>query len=135
MVGVVATAFFSTSAIAFAGAAKTSLDEIAPQVMCPSCDTTLDRSDSPAADRMRAYINGRVADGWTEDQILDGLVAEYGGDSSILATPKPDTARGALAWGVPVVVAIIAALAGLVCIQRWRKRAQSVSTSSNSSAS
>lgn len=96
-------------------------DEVAGRVMCPSCDTTLDRSDSPAADRMRAYIRARADEGWTADEIVDGLMVEYGGDGSILAAPRADTGRGMLAWGVPLAVAMAALLGGGLSVRRWRR--------------
>ena len=96
-------------------------DEVSGRVMCPSCGTTLKNSDSPAADRMRFYVDEHAAEGWTADQIVDGLVVEYGGDGSILAAPDTHTRRGMLAWGVPLLVALAALVGGALSVRRWRR--------------
>lgn len=100
-------------------APQTTVDEVSSTVMCPSCDTTLDQSDSPAAQRMRAWVREAVEAGWTEQEIRDGLVAEYGGDESVLATPRAE-GLGLAAWVVPAVVALVALLGGAVLLRRWR---------------
>jgi cytochrome c-type biogenesis protein CcmH/NrfF len=100
------------------------MEEVSGRVMCPSCGTTLDNSDSPAADRMRDYIDERITDGWTADEIVNGLVVEYGGDQDILAAPPTDTRRGMLAWGVPALVALAALVGGALSVRRWRRASE-----------
>lgn len=102
---------------------QTSVDEVSREVMCPSCDTTLDQSNSPAAERMRAWVASAVAAGWTEEEIRDGLVEEYGGEEAILATPRAN-GLGLLAWLVPAIVALIALVGGFVLVRRWRSDAR-----------
>lgn len=101
-------------------APQTSVDDVSATVMCPSCDTTLDQSESPAATRMRAWVTAAVEAGWTEEEIRDGLVAEYGGDESVLATPR---ARGAgtLVWIVPALIVLAALVVGIWSLRRWRR--------------
>lgn len=98
---------------------QTSVDAVAQNVMCPSCDTTLDRSSSPAAESMRAWIRSAVAAGWTTEEIRDGLVSEYGGDESVLATPRAQGV-GALAYYVPIGIVVLLAISWAVLIRRWR---------------
>ena len=100
---------------------QTSVDAVAPTVMCPSCDKTLDESDSPAAERMRAWIAAAVAQGWTADEIRDGLVAEYDGDESILAAPRARDGIGIGAWLAPIVIILAMVLVGVVLPRRWRR--------------
>lgn len=100
-------------------APQTSVEAVGETVMCPSCDTTLDQSNAPAAERMRAYVAAGVAAGWTAPEIRDGLVAEYGGDESILATPQRH-GLGLLAWIVPGIVALVAIAGGVLLMRRWR---------------
>lgn len=99
------------------------LDEVSAEVMCPTCSAPLDRSESPAADRMRVYIKARIDDGWTKQQIKDGLVEQYGGDTSILATPP---ARGggvrSLVWYVPAAMLAGVVVVGAVVLRRWSRR-------------
>ncbi len=98
---------------------QTTVDTVSATVMCPTCDTTLDQSDSPSAQRMRTYVTAAVAAGWTEGEIREGLVAEYGGDESVLATPRAQ-GIGLLAWLVPAGVALLALLGGALVLRRWR---------------
>lgn len=100
-------------------APQTSVEQMERQVMCPSCESTLDQSDSPAAQRMRAWVVAAVEAGWTEAEIKDGLVAEYGGDESVLATPRAQGANLAI-WVVPALIALAALLGGLAVLRRWK---------------
>ena len=64
---------------------RTSLAYLEGQVMCPTCHTTLDQSDSAAARQIEAYIARRIAQCATARQIEAELVANYG--PAILAAP------------------------------------------------
>lgn len=99
---------------------QTTVDDVSATVMCPSCDTTLDQSNSPAADAMRAWVTEAVDAGWTEQEIRDGLVEEYGGDESILATPRAQ-GLGLLVWIVPGLIVLCAAVGWVVLMRRWRR--------------
>jgi cytochrome c-type biogenesis protein CcmH len=89
--------------------------ELEGQVMCPVCGTTLDQSDSPAAQQIKRVIARRIAAGDTKSQIEDRLVANYG--EAILAAP-PHHGFGLLAWWLPI--AGILAAAALVGAGAWR---------------
>ena len=54
--------------------------------MCVACGTALNISQAPSADRERAFIRRRIAEGLTKDEIKDALVAEYG--PKVLAEPR-----------------------------------------------
>jgi cytochrome c-type biogenesis protein CcmH len=89
--------------------------ELEGEVMCPVCGTTLDQSESPAAQQIKRVIARRIAAGDTKSQIEDRLVANYG--NSILAAP-PHHGFGLLAWWLPIVG--ITAAAVLVGAGAWR---------------
>jgi cytochrome c-type biogenesis protein CcmH/NrfF len=89
--------------------------ELEGEVMCPVCGTTLDQSDSPAAQQIKRVIARRIAAGGTKSQIKAELVANYGQD--ILAAP-PHHGFGLLAWWLPI--AGITAAAALVGFGAWR---------------
>jgi cytochrome c-type biogenesis protein CcmH len=91
------------------------LAELEGEVMCPVCGTTLDQSDSPAAQQIKRVIARRIAAGDTKSQIEGRLVANYGQD--ILAAP-PHHGFGLLAWWLPIVG--ITAAAALVGFGAWR---------------
>lgn len=89
--------------------------ELEGEVMCPVCGTTLDQSGSPAAQQIKRVIARGIAAGETKDEIKDRLVAEYG--EAILAAP-PRHGFGLLAWWLPIVGIVVAAV--LVGVGAWR---------------
>jgi cytochrome c-type biogenesis protein CcmH len=89
--------------------------ELEGEVMCPVCGTTLDQSDSPAAQQIKRVIARRIAAGDTKKEIEDRLVANYG--EAILAAP-PHHGFGLLAWWLPIVGITAAAI--LVGAGAWR---------------
>ena len=50
---------------------KATLADLEGEVMCPVCNTTLDQSSSPAAQRIKAFISRRIAAGDSKNQIKD----------------------------------------------------------------
>lgn len=114
--------------------AQTSVDEVSSGVMCPTCDSTLDESNSPAAQRMRAWVEEAVAAGWTEQEIREGLVEEYGGDESILAVPRAQ-GLGIGIWVAPAVVVLAALLGAIVTLRRWKRDGRAAGTASPGAAS
>ena len=100
-------------------ASALTVNDVAQKVQCPTCNTPLDVSNSPLATRMRVYIGEKIAAGWSEQRIIDGLVVQFGPD--VLTTP--DTSGfGLLAWVIPGV-AVVGGLAALALIARaWSRR-------------
>ncbi len=98
--------------------AQANLPEIENQVMCPVCGTALNLSFSPQADRERAFIRHEIAQGKTESEIIDDLVAQYG--TAVLAEP-PKSGFDLTAWLVPGIAIIIAAIAIAFGLRRWRR--------------
>ena len=94
------------------------LAELEGEVMCPVCGTTLDQSNSPAAEQIKRVIANRIAAGDTKTQIKDKLVAEYG--NAILAAP-PHKGFGLVAWWLPVIGILAAAVAVGVGAWRWAR--------------
>ncbi|HVP74780.1 MAG TPA: cytochrome c-type biogenesis protein CcmH [Gaiellaceae bacterium] len=112
----------TVAALALAGPAaaacthpRTSLTFLEGQIMCPTCHTTLDQSDAPAAERIKAYIETRIDQCATAQQIESELVANFG--AGILAEP---THKGLdlLAWWLPLGGVILGA--GLLGLGVWR---------------
>ncbi len=104
-----------------AAAPATSLPDVEDEVMCTTCGVPLNIAESPQADRQRAFIRARVADGLTKDEVKAALVDEYG--TQVLAMPRTDEGVGAAAYLVPALLGLggIAVLA--VLLPRWRRRA------------
>jgi cytochrome c-type biogenesis protein CcmH len=94
---------------------RTSLAFLEGQIMCPTCHTTLDQSNSAAAVRIEAQISKRIAQCWTADQIKAELVTNFG--AGILAAP-PKKGFDLLAWWLPLGGIIVGA--GVLAIGVWR---------------
>ena len=94
------------------------LAELERELVCPTCKTTLQMSNAPVADRMRAFIRQRIAAGDTKSEIKDKLVAQFG--ESVLAAP-PARGFNLLAWLVPIAGGLIAAIAVAVLALRWSR--------------
>ena len=112
-------------ALAFAGPAaaacahpRTSLSYLEGQVMCPTCHTTLDQSDSSAALRIEAFIQTRIDQCATADQIKSELVANFG--EGILAAP-PHKGFDLLAWWLPLGGLAAGALLLGFGVWRWSR--------------
>ena len=108
----------ATAPAALGSESRPTLEELEGEVMCPVCGTTLDQSNAPAAMQIKRVIAARIAAGDTKSEIKDRLVAEYG--DAILAAP-PKEGLGLLAWWLPIVGIVAAAvLVGLGAL-RWAR--------------
>jgi len=92
--------------------------DLEAEVVCPVCETTLDQSNAPVAERMKLYIRERIAAGDTEQQIKDALVLEFG--PGVLATPEK-SGFGLLAWLLPLVVLVVGAVVVGLLVRTWSR--------------
>jgi cytochrome c-type biogenesis protein CcmH len=97
---------------------RPTLSELERELVCPTCKTTLQMSNAPVADRMRAFIRERIAAGDTKSEIKDKLVAQFG--EGVLAAP-PARGFNLLAWLVPIAGGLIAAAAVAILARRWSR--------------
>lgn len=116
---VVAAALVLAGPAAACAHPRTSLAYLEGQVMCPTCHTTLDMSDSAAAVQIKSFISRRIAQCATAEQIKSELVANYG--QAILAAPSH---RGfdLLAWWLPIAGVLGGGLVLGVGVWRWSRR-------------
>jgi cytochrome c-type biogenesis protein CcmH len=101
-----------------AAAPRTSVTEIEGEVMCPICGTLLEISDSPQAQREKAYVAKLVAAGKSKAEIKDALVAQYG--RSVLAQPKA-SGFDLSAYLVPLIAIAVAIVLLGFSLLRWRR--------------
>lgn len=80
-------------------AERPSAADLEAELVCPSCKTTLDQSDAPVAQRMKAYVRSRLAAGASADEIKSELVDQFG--PLVLAEP-PRRGFHLLAWVLPL---------------------------------
>jgi cytochrome c-type biogenesis protein CcmH len=97
---------------------RTSLSYMEGQVMCPTCHTTLDQSDAPAAQRIKRFIRQQIDQCKTAAQIKDELVAEFG--AGILAAP-PKKGFDLLAWWLPIGGLLLGAALLALGVWRWSR--------------
>jgi cytochrome c-type biogenesis protein CcmH/NrfF len=121
-VGLIALVLLAMLAPSATATPRASLTEIEKQVMCPVCGTLLQLAESPQAQREKAFIQRLIAEGKTEAQIKDALVAEYGDE--VLALPQ-DSGFSLSAYVVPIVAFVVAAVALAFGVLRWRRASSS----------
>ena len=93
--------------------------DLEAELVCPVCETTLDQSNAPVAERMKLFIRERIAAGDTEQEIKDALVAEFG--PGVLATPQK-SGFGLLAWVLPLAALVAGAATVAVLVRSWSRR-------------
>jgi len=93
-----------------------SLSFLEGQVMCPVCHTTLDMSNSPAAEQIKTYIRQKIALCWTNQQIETALVKNYG--QAILAEPSHH-GFDLVAWWLPIAGVLGGAIILAFGVWRW----------------
>ncbi len=98
---------------------RTTLPAVESQVMCVTCKIPLTVAQSPQADRERAYIEELIAQGQTEAQVKQSLVAQYG--PSVLALPSTN-GFDLTAYLVPIAVVLFVAGLLALMLPRWRRR-------------
>ena len=105
--------------IASAAQPQFTMSEIESQLMCPTCQSRLDLSHSPAADRIRAFVEKKRLEGWTSQQVKDALVADFG--PSVLAAP-PASGIGLVAWVAPIALVGGGLVVAVAIVFTWRRR-------------
>jgi cytochrome c-type biogenesis protein CcmH len=102
-----------------AAAAPPNAADLEAELVCPVCETTLDQSNAPVAERMKTYIRTRIAAGDSEEEIKDALVAQFG--PAVLAEP-PGGGFGLLAWLLPLAGLAGGAIAVALLVRAWSRR-------------
>ena len=115
---VAAALAFALASPALASERHPSLAELEGEVMCPTCHTTLDESNSAIAQQIKAFIRVRIAQGQTKSQIESQLVDNFG--PSILAAP-PKRGWDLLAWALPLGGLGLGAIVLGILAWRWTR--------------
>ncbi len=100
------------------GPSDDDVNAVAKQLFCPVCENIpLDTCGTAACEQWRGIIREKLSEGWTEDQIKNYFVEQYG--DRVLAEPP---AQG-FNWVVYLVPAVIFISGGYLFIkgfQSWR---------------
>jgi len=87
-------------------------------IRCPQCASqSVANSDTPSARGVKVVIRERIAKGNSDEEIRDFIASRYGRD--VLLDPS-GRGFGALVWGVPIAVAVIALFALVYRFRAWR---------------
>jgi cytochrome c-type biogenesis protein CcmH/NrfF len=112
-----------TSAAAATAKPRASLLDVESQVMCTSCHEPLEAVSSPQALSEKAYIQKLIAQGDTEQQILNNLVIQYG--VAVLAKP-PASGFDLTIYILPPLTLAAGVAFLLFTLPRWRERSRVV---------
>jgi cytochrome c-type biogenesis protein CcmH/NrfF len=91
--------------------------QISEELMCPTCKTRLDQSDSPQANQIRRELVRLQARRESRSAAKRTLEAEYGAE--VLAD-TPRSGFGALAWLAPTVLVLAGVGLAVLLARRWR---------------
>src|SRR5512143_3762526 len=121
MLAVVTTLLLATVIVALAQGKTPTDDEvnaIAKKLYCPVCpNTPLDVCETKACEDWRAQIRDQLANGWTEQQIIDYFVAQYG--ERVLAEPQRKGFTS-LVWMLPVIAIIFGVMVVWLVLRSWK---------------
>ncbi len=88
------------------------INRVAKQMFCPVCENTpLDVCPTQACSEWRALIRQKLAEGWTDEQIKEYFVAQYG--DRVLAEPP----RRGLNWLVYILPPVFFGIGAIIV---WR---------------
>lgn len=93
---------------------------VAKNLYCPVCpNTPLDVCETKACQDWRAQIRDQLSQGWTDQQIIDYFVAQYG--ERVLAEPQRKGFTS-LVWFLPLVVVLVGVGIVYEILRNWRKQ-------------
>ena len=93
---------------------------VAKNLYCPVCpNTPLDVCETKACQDWRAQIRDQLSQGWTDQQIIDYFVAQYG--ERVLAEPQRKGFTS-LVWFLPLIVVLVGLGIVYEILRNWRKQ-------------
>jgi cytochrome c-type biogenesis protein CcmH/NrfF len=94
--------------------------DLEAKLMAPCCFTqTIDQHESEASREMRAEVRKWLAEGFSEEQILERYVERYG--TQILAMPPAEGFNRLLYW-MPYPVTVVLLVAVSLTLWIWYRR-------------
>ena len=102
------------------------VNAVAKKLYCPVCpNTPLDVCETQACIDWRAQIRDQLAAGWSEQQIMDYFVQQYG--ERVLGEPQR-SGFTSMVWVLPLIAVLLGIVIVWQVLRSWRlKRAEQVS--------
>jgi hypothetical protein len=126
---------FATLPLVLAPAGAERVSDRAKQIgmklkcMCGSCDMTAGGCSHPGGEfsgpcqawalPALVQVDNLLAQGKTEQQILDSFVAQYG---PVIYAEPPKSGFSLVAWAMPTVYLVLGTVLVIFVISRWRKK-------------
>lgn len=96
------------------------VNRVAKQLYCPVCpNTPLDVCETKACEDWRAQIRDQLSEGWTDQQVIDYFVAQYG--ERVLAEPQRKGFTS-LVWFLPLIAVLLGLGVVYEILKNWRKQ-------------
>jgi cytochrome c-type biogenesis protein CcmH len=96
------------------------VNAIAKQLYCPVCpNTPLDVCGTQACKDWRNQIKDQLAAGWSEQEIIDYFVDQYG--EQVLAEPER-SGFTSMVWILPVIAVLLGLVILWQILRSWRNR-------------
>src|SRR5512134_2008311 len=101
------------------------VNAVAKKLYCPVCpNTPLDVCETQACKDWRAQIRDQLAEGWSEKQIMDYFVLQYG--ERVLGEPQR-SGFTSMVWVLPLIVVLLGLVIVWQVLRSWSsKRAKLV---------
>lgn len=94
------------------------VNRVAKKIYCPVCpNIPLDVCETQACQDWRAQIRDQLSAGWTEQQVIDYFVAQYG--ERVLGEPQRKGFTS-LVWLFPVIAALLGLWITYEILKGWR---------------
>ena len=120
---IILLALFSVSTVAAQGGGEREVTDdevnaIASQLFCPVCENTpLDVCETQACKQWRELIRLKLSEGWTEEEIKQYFVDNYG--ARVLAEP-PKEGFNLLVYFVPPAIILVGAVILFRAFKEWK---------------
>ncbi len=100
------------------------VNAVAKKLYCPVCpNTPLDVCETKACQDWRAQIRQELTSGWSEQQITDYFVQQYG--QRVLGEPQR-SGFTSMVWVLPVIGVFLGGGAVLQIVRSWKRRAKAL---------
>jgi cytochrome c-type biogenesis protein CcmH len=98
------------------------VNAVAKKLYCPVCpNTPLDVCETKACKDWRQQIRDELTAGWSEQQIIDYFVSQYG--ERVLAEPQR-SGFTSLVWVLPVISIVLGLIVVRQVLKSWRASAR-----------